>query len=203
MEEGRLQLYLSVSVRRKTSELENNTGSLVRRCWPVLGRINELRCRAYGSYKYITVAFKGRKRGISTRWYGRERANGARGSAPVLFLQLTVPRLHRHLCCVDRQRRSVPPLTLRVCSPDYGPRLPLALATCAPLRPARAWSRPARPAAGAAPARRGARGGGLRRVLPLAPPRAPCERLGGGRPDRVGLSLFSTSAVRRLLMVEV
>ena len=42
----RLSKYLSV--RRKTAELENNTGSLVRR-WPVLGRINELRCRAYGS----------------------------------------------------------------------------------------------------------------------------------------------------------
>ena len=37
-----------LSVRRKMAELENNTGSLVRR-WPILGRINELRCRAYGS----------------------------------------------------------------------------------------------------------------------------------------------------------
>ena len=41
-----LVYYLSVT--RKTAELENNTGILVRR-WPVLGRIDELRCRAYGS----------------------------------------------------------------------------------------------------------------------------------------------------------
>ena len=46
----RLMLYYEhpyLSVTRKISELENNTESLVR-SWPVLGRINELRCRAYG-----------------------------------------------------------------------------------------------------------------------------------------------------------
>ena len=38
--------YFYLPVTRKMAELENNTGSLVRR-WPVLGYINELRCCAY------------------------------------------------------------------------------------------------------------------------------------------------------------